>query len=60
MVAGVKDFFSDHPQMVRNTLIEEKSKLVEYIFLKLHTLRKSPHVFCITSQQENGLMIEIV
>ena len=40
--AGVKDFFSDHPQMVRNTLIEEKSKLVEYIFSKATCIKKKP------------------
>ncbi len=40
--AGVKDFFSDHPQMVRNTLIEEKSKLVEYIFSKATYIKKKP------------------
>lgn len=39
---GVKDFFSDHPQMVRNELIEEKSKLVEYIFSKATYIKKKP------------------
>lgn len=40
--AGVKDFFSDHPQMVRNSLIQEKSKLVEYIFSKATYIKKKP------------------
>ena len=31
---GVKDFFSDSPQMRRNEAIIEKSKIVEYIFSK--------------------------
>ena len=39
---GVKDFFSDHPQMVRNELIEEKSKLVEYVFSKATYIKKKP------------------
>lgn len=40
--AGVKDFFSDHPQMVRNDLIQEKSDLVEYIFSKATYIKKKP------------------
>lgn len=40
--AGVKDFFSDHPQMVRNVLIDEKSKLVEYIFSQATHIKKKP------------------
>ncbi len=40
--AGVKDFFSDRPQMVRNALIQEKSKLVEYIFSKATCIKKKP------------------
>lgn len=39
---GVKDFFSDYPQMVRNELIQEKSKLVEYIFSKATYIKKKP------------------
>lgn len=40
--AGVKDFFSDNPQMVRNELIEEKSRLIEYIFSKATYIKKKP------------------
>ena len=40
--AGVKDFFSDHPQMVRNTSVKEKSKIVEYIFSKATYIKKNP------------------
>lgn len=39
---GVKDFFSEHPQMVRNELIEEKSHLVEYIFSHATRIKKKP------------------
>ncbi|RKI38470.1 AIPR protein [bacterium D16-51] len=39
---GVKDFFSEHPQMVRNELLEEKSKLVEYIFSKATYIKRKP------------------
>lgn len=39
---GVKDFFSDHPQMVRNELIEQKSKLAEYIFSKATYMKIKP------------------
>lgn len=40
--AGVTDFFSDNPQMVRNSSIKEKSKLVEYIFSKATYIKKKP------------------
>ena len=40
--AGVKDFFSEQPQMVRNQSIEEKSKLVEYIFSKATYIKIKP------------------
>jgi hypothetical protein len=43
--AGVKDFFSEHPQMVQNDLIKEKSKLVEYIFSKATYINKKPICF---------------
>ena len=43
--AGVKDFFSDHPQMVRNDLIEEKSRLIEYIFSKASFIKKKPSCY---------------
>ena len=39
---GVKDFFSDRPQMIRNAAIQEKSKLVEYIFSKATYIKKKP------------------
>ena len=39
---GVKDFFSDHPQMIRNSAIQEKSTLVEYIFSKATYIKKKP------------------
>ena len=40
--AGVKDFFSDNPQMRRNDAITEKSKLVGYIFSKATYIKKKP------------------
>lgn len=40
--AGVKDFFSDNPQMRRNETIIEKSKIVEYIFSKATYIKKKP------------------
>ena len=40
--AGVKDFFSEHPQMIRNDLIKEKCKLVEHIFSKATRIKKKP------------------
>ena len=40
--AGVKDFFSDNPQMKRNEAIKEKSKIVEYIFSKATYIKKNP------------------
>lgn len=43
--AGVKDFFSDHPQMKRNALIQEKSNLVEYIFSKATHIKKKPSCY---------------
>lgn len=39
---GVKDFFSEHPQMVRNTAVIEKSKIVEYVFSKAPYIKKKP------------------
>lgn len=39
---GVKDFFSDSPQMRRNEAIIEKSKIVEYIFSKATYIKKKP------------------
>ncbi len=39
---GVKDFFSEHPQMVRNQPIKEKAELVEYIFDKATYIKKKP------------------
>ncbi len=39
---GVKDFFSDNPKMVRNSLVQEKSDLVEYIFSKATYIKKKP------------------
>ena len=40
--AGVKDFFSDSPQMRRNEAIIEKSKIAEYIFSKATYIKKKP------------------
>ena len=40
--AGVKDFFSDRPQMVRNSSVQEKSKIVEYVFSKATYIKKKP------------------
>lgn len=40
--AGVKDFFSDKPQMVRNDAINEKSEIVEYIFSKATYIKQMP------------------
>ena len=40
--AGVKDFFAEEPQMVRNEGIKEKSEIVEYIFSKAPLIKKNP------------------
>ena len=40
--AGVKDFFSEHPQMIRNASIKEKCALVDYIFSKATLIKKNP------------------
>lgn len=42
--AGVKDFFADDPQMVRNADIKEKSKLSEYIYSNTKYMKRRP--FC--------------
>ena len=43
--AGVKDFFSDNPKMVRNESIIEKSRLVEYIFSKATYIKRNPSCY---------------
>ena len=43
--AGVRDFFSEHPQMKRNASIEEKSQVVEYIFSKATYIKKNPSCY---------------
>lgn len=50
---GVKDFFSDHPQMIRNLAIQEKSALVEYIFSKATYIKKKPtcYLYYITTRK---------
>ncbi|MCD7717394.1 MAG: AIPR family protein [Lachnospiraceae bacterium] len=40
--SGVRDFFSDRPQMVRNDAVKEKSKLVEYIFSRATYIKRKP------------------
>ena len=40
--AGVKDFFSVHPQMVRNAFVQEKSSLADYIFSKATYIKRRP------------------
>lgn len=40
--AGVKDFFSEHPQMVRNASIQEKSIISDYIFSKATHIKRKP------------------
>ncbi len=43
--SGVLDFFSDTPQFVRNNFIDEKSKLVEYIFSKAIYIKEKPSCY---------------
>ncbi|SHI96575.1 AIPR protein [Anaerovibrio lipolyticus DSM 3074] len=40
--AGVKDVFSEQPQMVRNSSIAGKSAIVEYIFSKATYIKRKP------------------
>ena len=42
---GVKDFFSEDPQMVRNESIIEKSEIIEYIFSKATMIKKKPSCY---------------
>lgn len=43
--AGVKDFFSEDPQMVRNEGIIEKNEIIEYIFSKAPMIKKNPSCY---------------
>lgn len=43
--AGVKDFFSEDPQMVRNEGIVEKNEIIEYIFSKAPMIKKNPSCY---------------
>jgi len=47
--AGVKDFFSDRPQMVRNSSVQEKSKIVEYVFSKATYIKKKPICYLVSA-----------
>lgn len=49
--AGVKDFFSDDPQMVRNESIQSKSEIVDYIFSKATLIKKNPtcHLYYVST-----------
>ncbi len=40
--AGIKDFFSENPRMVRNDAIKEKSEIVEHIFSKAAYIKQMP------------------
>ncbi len=42
---GVKDFFSEQPQMVRNEALVEKSKIAEYIFTKSPYIKRKPNCY---------------
>ncbi len=42
---GVKDFFSEQPQMVRNEALAEKSKIAEYIFTKSPYIKRKPNCY---------------
>ena len=42
---GVKDFFSEDPQMVRNEGIVEKNEIIEYIFSKAPMIKKNPSCY---------------
>jgi len=42
---GVKDFFSEQPQMVRNAALEEKSEIAEYIFTKSPYIKQKPNCY---------------
>lgn len=43
--AGVKDFFAEQPQMVRNEALVEKCKIVEYIFTKSPYIKRKPNCY---------------
>ena len=43
--AGVKDLFSEDPQMVRNEGIVEKNEIIEYIFSKAPMIKKNPSCY---------------
>lgn len=43
--AGVKDLFSEDPQMIRNEDIVEKNEIIEYIFSKAPMIKKNPSCY---------------
>lgn len=43
--AGVKDFFSEQPQMVRNSFIKEKGAIASYIFSKAKYIKRKPNCY---------------
>jgi len=54
--AGVVDFLSEKPQLVRNEFIEEKSRLINYIFNKAICFKEKPN--CILYYVTTGKWVE--
>ena len=42
---GVKDFFSEHPQMIRNCQIQDKNSIVTYVFSKMKYAKNKPNCY---------------
>ena len=40
---GVKDFFSERPQMIRNCQIQDKNSIVTYVFSKMKYAKNKPN-----------------
>lgn len=43
--AGVKDCFSEHPQMVRNSAVQEKCSIIDYLFSKVTFIKRKPNCY---------------
>ena len=43
--AGVKDCFSEHPQMVRNRAVQEKCSIIDYLFSKVTFIKRKPNCY---------------
>lgn len=42
---GVKDFFSERPQMIRNCQIQDKNSIVTYVFSKMKYAKNKPNCY---------------